>query len=199
MEVVEREVLNRASRQHQGVAAEVAPYRYSSLEEVLSGDGGALLLVLDCLQDVQNFGSLLRTAEAVGVAGVLIPERRGAPVTAAVRRTSAGAVEHLKVAQVVNLPRTLGDLKRRGYWVVGLENLPEAQDYAGLDWGGKAALVVGSEGRGMRRLVRESCDLLVRIPTVGRVNSLNAAVAGSIVLYHAWRTRNPGREVEAKG
>jgi 23S rRNA (guanosine2251-2'-O)-methyltransferase len=198
VEVVEREVLSRASRHHQGVAAEVAPYRYSSLNGILQAFEGerasGLVLVLDCLQDVQNFGSLLRAAEAVGVAGVIIPARRAAQVTAAVRRTSAGAVEHLKVARVTNLARALDELKEKGFWIVGLENLPQAQDYADLDWRGKMALVVGSEGQGIRRLVRERCDILARIPMQGRIGSLNAAVAGSIVLYHAWRAQGQGSE-----
>ncbi len=198
VEMVEREALSRASRQHQGVAAEVVPYRYSCLNEILQateeGMSPALLLVLDCLQDVQNLGSLLRTAEAVGVAGAIIPARRAAHVTAAVRRTSAGAVEYLKIARVTNLARTLGELKEKGFWIVGLENLPEAQDYAALDWQGKMALVVGSEGQGIRRLVREQCDILARLPMQGWISSLNAAVAGSIVLYHAWRARSQGTE-----
>jgi 23S rRNA (guanosine2251-2'-O)-methyltransferase len=178
---------------HQGVAAEVGAYPYSDVEAMLrvTKERGEqpLLLLLDCLQDPQNFGALLRTAEAVGVHGVIIPRRRAAAVTPAVVNASAGAVEHLLVARVTNLVRAMDSLKATDVWVVGLEDVPEAQLYHQADLNVPLALVVGSEGEGMRRLVRERCDFLIRLPMRGRIGSLNASVAGSIALYEIWRQR----------
>ncbi len=181
---------------HQGVALEAAPYPFAALEDVLAQAGRRgeppFLLLLDHLQDPQNLGSLFRTAEAVGVHGVIIPKRRAAGVTPAVSHTSAGAVEHLAVVQVANLPQTISKLQQEGVWVVGLERTPEARPLDEVDLTGPLALVVGSEGKGLSRLVRERCDWLVMLPMRGRVTSLNAAVAGSIVLYTAWRARERG-------
>ena len=178
---------------HQGVAAEVEPYPYSDPEEMLKvaeerGES-PLLLLLDCLQDPQNLGTLLRTAEAVGVHGVIIPKRRAVAVTPAVVNASAGAVEHLLVARVTNVVQAMDRLKAANVWVVGLEDVPEAQLYHRADLNIPLALVVGSEGGGMRRLVRERCDFLIRLPMRGRIGSLNASVAGSIALYEIWRQR----------
>ncbi|MEA3459527.1 MAG: 23S rRNA (guanosine(2251)-2'-O)-methyltransferase RlmB [Chloroflexota bacterium] len=178
---------------HQGVAAEVSPYPYVDLEDILAAPEEKrevpLLLLLDCLQDPQNLGTLLRTAEAVRVHGVVIPHRRTASITPAVVNSSAGAVEHLLVARVTNLVRTMEKLKERGLWIVGLENVPEAKAYHEVDLNVPLALVVGSEGRGMRRLVRKACDFLIRLPMRGQVGSLNAAVAGSIALYEVQRQK----------
>ncbi len=182
-----------AAMPHQGVAAEVSPYPLVSLEALITraAERGEppLLLALDSVQDPQNVGSLLRTAEAVGVHGILIPQHRAAPITPAVSRASAGAVEHLLVAAVTNLRRALEDLKRQGLWIVGVEHHPHAQDYRTADLAGPLVLVVGSEGRGLGRLILEACDWLVFIPMRGQVSSLNVAVAGSLVLYEVWRRR----------
>jgi len=190
---VERRQLDEISSNHQGVAAEVSPYPYVDWKAILAAIERSrempLLLLLDCLQDPQNLGSLLRTAEIVGVQGVVLPKRRAVGVTPAVVNASAGAAEHLRVARVTNLVRAMEELKRRDVWVVGLENVPQAQPYHRVDLNLPLALVVGSEGQGMRRLVRERCDLLIKLPMRGRINSLNAAIAGSIVLYEAWRQR----------
>jgi len=178
----------------QGVIARVSGYPYAEVDDLLAvaHERGEppFLLALDSLQDPQNVGSLLRTAEVVGVHGVILPERRAVGVTPAVSRASAGAVEWLRVAMVTNLARTLDALKEAGIWVVGVEDLPEAKDYRRVDLNMPVALVVGSEGRGTRRLVTEKCDLLVRIPMRGHINSLNVSVAGSLVLYQAWNARN---------
>jgi len=188
---VERRELDKIADRHQGVVAEAGEYEYASLEEILTAaeERGEkpFLLILDCLQDVQNFGSLLRTAEAVGVHGVIIPKRRAVGVTAAVRKASAGAVEHLRIARA-NLARTIAALKEKGLWVIGLDMAGE-QSYDEADLDIPLAIVVGGEGQGLSRLVRENCDFLVRLPMCGQVSSLNAAVAGSIVLYEAWRRR----------
>ncbi len=195
---VPRQTLDRlaGTTHHQGVAALAAAYPYSSVAEILAEAGRRgeepLLLVLDSIQDPQNFGSLLRTAEAVGAHGVIIPKHRAAGLTAGVAKASAGAIEHLRTAQVTNLPRALVELKEQGVWVVGLDMAGErAFDEADLAL--PIALVVGSEGKGLGRLVKEKCDFTVRLPMRGQVASLNAAVAGAIVLYEAWRQRVRGQ------
>ena len=180
---------------HQGVVAEVAEYRYAELADLLARATRAgerpLILLLDSIQDPQNLGALIRTAEAVGAHGVVIPRHRAAGVTPVVVKASAGAVEHLPVARVTNLGRAIEELKERGIWVVGLDaSAPKSYDE--FDYAAPLALVVGAEGTGLGRLVAERCDLLVRLPMRGHVASLNAAVAGSIVLYHAWRSRERG-------
>jgi 23S rRNA (guanosine2251-2'-O)-methyltransferase len=200
---VRRQELDRlgGALEHQGVAAQVSEYPYVDLAQLLAfasaQQEAAFLLVLDCLQDPQNVGSLLRTAEAVGVHGVIMPTRRAVGITPAVSRASAGAVEHLRVAQVSNLAQALEALKARGTWVVGLESRPSLPDYRSADLNMPLALVVGSEGYGMRRLIAEKCDLLLRLPMRGHVGSLNVSVAGSILLYHSWNARQ-GRPTGAE-
>lgn len=188
-----REKLEKVSggANHQGLAAEVSPYPYAEFDSLPSARPGEtpLLLLLDELQDPQNLGSILRTAEAIGANGIIIPERRAVGVTPAVVHVSAGAAEHLRVARVKNLVRAIESLKERRIWVFGLENVPDAQIYTQADLAVPLALVIGSEGTGLRRLVREKCDLLLRLPMRGRVSSLNAAVATSIVLYEVLRQR----------
>lgn len=178
---------------HQNVALEVDSYPYSTLPEILERAKQAsekpLLLILDVLQDPQNMGTLLRTAEIVGVQGVLLPLRHTATITPAVVSSSSGACEHLMIAQV-NLAQAISQLKKDSIWVVGLENKPQAYSPDQVDLDCPLALVVGSEGKGMRPLVAASCDFLLRIPMRGQINSLNAAVAGSIALYFAWQARH---------
>ncbi len=157
-----------------------------------SQDEAPLFLLLDLLKDPHNVGSLLRSAEAVGVQGVVIQQRRAVDITPTVVHTSVGAVEHLKIAQVTNLVRAMEWLKDQRVWVAGLEAVRGAQPYDEADLSGALALVVGSEGKGMRRLVRERCDFLVDLPMHGQVASLNASVAGSVVLYEALRQRRAG-------
>jgi len=188
-----RELDRRAGDHHQGVVAEAEPFAYAHPDDLLTAaeehSEPTLLLALDSLQDPQNFGTLLRTAQAVGTHGVLVPEHRAVGVTPAVSNASAGAVEHLRVARVTNLARALGQLKSRGVWVYGLAVDAQA-DYWDVDLSGSLALVVGSEGSGLGRLVREACDVLVRIPMAeDAIQSLNASVAGSLVLYEAFRQR----------
>jgi len=181
-----RQRLDSLGVNHQGIALEASGYPYSTLQDILSLAEGRqqppLVLILDTLQDPQNLGTLLRTAEAAGVHGLLLPLRRAAGVTPAVVHASAGASEHLLVAQV-NLAQGIAALKEAGLWVIGLENSQEARPLESANLDGPLALVVGSEGPGMRSLISRSCDLLVRLPMLGKVESLNAAVAGSIVLF----------------
>lgn len=189
---------------HQGVVAEVDPYPYVRLDDVLTDNlpEDALFLVLDHLQDVQNLGTLLRTAEAMGVLGVILPDRRAAEITPAAVNASAGAVEHLRIAVVHNLSQTLERLKAAGVWIAGLDAGPGAVPLAQADLKGRIALVVGAEGEGLARLVREKCDWLVSIPMYGKVASLNAAVAGSVALVAARQAQRgagsePSREAGA--
>jgi 23S rRNA (guanosine2251-2'-O)-methyltransferase len=177
---------------HQGVLAEAAPYPYVDLDQVMPAqeDTRLLYLVLDHLQDVQNVGTLLRSAEAMAVTAVLLPGRRAAEITPAVVNASAGAVEHLRIVVVGNLVQTLERLKEGGVWVVGLDAHPDAVPLGFADLSGALALVVGGEGSGLSRLVRERCDWLLTIPMYGRVASLNAAVAGSVALIAARQERN---------
>ncbi len=191
---VGRAILDQAARggNHQGIAAELPDRAEASLEEALELAQGRgeppLLLLLDHLQDPQNFGTLLRTADAAGVHGVVFPEHRAAGVTPAVVRASAGAIEHLLVINAGNLVQAIEELQRKRVWVVGLDQEAE-QPFWEMDASLPLALVVGSEGSGLSRLAKKRCDFLVRIPSRGRVASLNAAVAGSIVLYDVWRRR----------
>lgn len=189
VERVERSVLDSAGDRHQGVVAEVEPYPYSDLHSILEAvSTRALILILDQLQDPQNLGTLIRTADAVGVDGILIPKRGAAGVTPAVVSASSGASEHLRIARI-NLARAMEELKKSDVWIAGLENNTDARNIYTAELEPPLAIVVGAEGHGLRRLVRESCDYLVRIPMKGSVGSLNAAVAGSIALYESRRPK----------
>lgn len=191
---VPRHQLDSFGEKNQGVALEVSRYPYSDLNSILEAARNTnehpFLLILDLLQDPQNFGTLLRTAEAVGVHGVLIPTRRAVSVAPSVVRASSGASEHMLIAQV-NLAQAIRTIKSAGVWVIGLEGSPEARQVGEVRLDGPLALVVGSEGDGLRNLVRKSCDMLISLPMEGKIESLNAAVAGSVVLYLAKQSR-PG-------
>ena len=177
---------------HQGVMAYVAPVAYAELEDILKAaeeKGEApFLLLLDELEDPHNLGALLRTADATGVHGVLIPKRRSVPLTATVAKTSAGAIEYVPVARIGNIAQTLKKLKDKGFWVAGAD-MDGSQNYNEADLTGPLVLVVGSEGKGMSRLTKEACDFIVKMPMVGKINSLNASVAGSILMYESMRQR----------
>ena len=189
---VPRDQIDSYGTHHQGVALQVSGYPYQTLSAFFvraqKQSEDPLILILDTLQDPQNLGTLLRTAEIVGVHGVLLPFRRTATITPAVVGSSSGASEHLLIAQN-NISQSIKILKKEGVWVVGLEGSPEAELPTSIRLDGPLALVVGSEGRGMRPLVRKSCDLLLRLPMRGQVGSLNAAVAGSVALYLSWQAR----------
>jgi 23S rRNA (guanosine2251-2'-O)-methyltransferase len=174
---------------HQGIVAYTAAREYADIEDILDGAGDApFLLLLDEINDPHNLGAILRTAEAAGVNGVVIPKRRSVSLTPAVARVSAGAVEYVPVARVSNLVQTIGLLKERGLWVVGADaGAADLHWKARLD--GPLALVVGGEDKGLGRLVREKCDLLVRLPMLGRIGSLNASVAAAVMLYEVVRQR----------
>jgi len=184
---VPRSQLDGVSKVNQGVALEVAGYPYVEVADILQRAHKLaetpFILAMDHLQDPHNLGALLRTAEVVGTHGAIIPHRRAVEVTPAVVSASAGASEHLRVAQVTNLARTLKALKTEGLWVIGLASHPDAQLYHQVDLNLPVVLVVGAEDQGLSRLVRETCDLLVRLPMRGQIESLNASVAGGIALY----------------
>jgi 23S rRNA (guanosine2251-2'-O)-methyltransferase len=196
VERVSRQRLQSIDENHQGIALEASGYPYSDLQDILllaeSRHEPLFVLVLDALQDPQNLGTLLRTAEVVGVQGVLLPLRHTVTVTPAVVGASSGASEHLLVAQM-NLAQAIRELKEAGAWVVGLEGSQTAERVDQVRLDGAIALVVGGEGQGMRLLVHDSCDVLVRLPMRGQVESLNASVAGSVALYMTWQRRGFGQ------
>lgn len=176
---------------HQGVLAQVAPVQYAELEDILQvakdRNEPPFIVLLDELEDPHNLGAILRTADAAGVHGVLIPKHRSCPLSATVAKTSAGAVEHVPVARVGNLVQIIKKLKQEGLWVAAADM--DGKDYYDTDLTGPLLLIIGSEGQGVGRLVKEQCDFVVRIPMVGKINSLNASVAGSILMYEAMKQR----------
>jgi len=201
IEYVARENLTRdtSSVHHQGVMALVSPYSYWEMGELLARldqEKEIFLLVLDQIEDPQNLGSLLRTAGAVGVQGVIIPQRRAVGITAAVVKASAGISEYIPVVRVVNLARTIDVLKERGIWIVGCDATVSREIYQ-LDLRIPLALVIGSEGRGIQALVKKKCDFLVRLPMKGKVSSLNAAIAGAVAMYEVLRQRECSEAVRA--
>jgi 23S rRNA (guanosine2251-2'-O)-methyltransferase len=193
VERVPRLRLDKLSESHQGVALEVSAYPYTELEDILDNAKAAseplFVLILDTLQNPQNLGTIIRTAEAVGVHGVLIPTHRAAEITPAVVSASAGACEHMLVARL-NLAQAIVELKKADAWVVGLDENLESRKPSEVPLDGALAVVVGSEGEGIRPLVRQSCDFLLRLPMQGKIESLNAAVAGSMALYLAYLARH---------
>ena len=192
---MDRDQLDRLTRfgHHQGVAMKTTGYPYVGFDEIVaaaSADALALVVVLDHLEDPQNVGSILRTACAVGATGVVIPEDRACGITPAAARASAGGAEHVKVAHVVNLVRAIEDLKEAGLWTTGLGWGEGARRHTDIDFKGRCALVVGAEGRGLSRLVRENCDFIAELPMPGGFESLNAGVAAAVAMYEVLRQRD---------
>lgn len=169
---------------HQGVVALGAAKKYVDLDAV---EASGLVVVLDGVEDPHNLGAIVRTAHAAGAAAVVIPERRAAGITDVVAKAAAGALEHLPVVRVANINRTLEDLKKRGYWIYGLDERG-AEDYAKVEFAAPTALVLGGEGKGLHEQVRKHCDALVRIPLAGKISSLNVSVAAGVVLFE-WRRK----------
>lgn len=178
---------------HQGVILKVREYKTYDLNQLIEdneNNENSLLLILDGVVDPHNLGAILRTSESIGVNGVIIPKNNSAPLNATVAKTSTGAIELIPVAKVVNLTTTITKLKEAGYWIVGAE-AKESVDYRSVDYSGKIALVLGSEGYGISRLVLENCDYRVRLPMLGKITSLNVSVATGILLYQVYNNRNP--------
>lgn len=171
---------------HQGIILDVMDYQYYNLKDILN-DGTQFVLILDHLEDPHNFGAIIRTSEAALVDAIIIPQDREVQVNATVMKTSAGALTRMKICRVTNLVQAIKKLKENGFWVIG--TAMEGDDYRQIDYSGKVALVVGNEGHGMSRLVRESCDFVASIPMYGEVNSLNASVATGIMIYEVVRNR----------
>lgn len=190
----EKQTMDKMSvtRNHQGFIAQIAAHEYVDLDNILSEceklQKQPFLLLLDGLKDSYNLGSVLRIADAAGVDGIVIPKHRSVGLDANVAKASAGAIEHVKVAKVTNLSDTIENLKEKGFWIIGTKHDGELS-YDKVDYKGKIAIVTGSEGEGMRKHVENKCDFLVKIPSKGKVNSLNAAVATGIIVYEAFRQR----------
>jgi 23S rRNA (guanosine2251-2'-O)-methyltransferase len=174
---------------HQGVVAFTASASYVDADEIVPVGATALLLLLDGVEDPRNLGAVLRAAECAGIDGVVIPERRAVGLTETVAKSSAGAIEHVKVAKVANLNRYIEQLKKKDIWVVGT-SVSTDMDYTQWDWTRPTALVLGSEGSGLHRLVAENCDALVKIPMYGKIDSLNVSVAAGVLLFEARRQRS---------
>ncbi|ASS87513.1 23S rRNA (guanosine(2251)-2'-O)-methyltransferase RlmB [Geobacillus stearothermophilus] len=179
---------------HQGVIAQAAAYRYYEVDDLFARaarrEEAPFFLILDEIEDPHNLGAIMRTADAVGAHGLIIPKRRSVGLTPTVAKASTGAIEHVPVARVTNLARTIDELKERGVWVAGTD-ADAKDDYRFLDGTMPLALVIGSEGKGISRLVREKCDFLFRLPMRGHVTSLNASVAASLLMYEVYRKRYP--------
>lgn len=185
---VEKHDLDRlVDGNHQGIVFKVDDYKYVDIDSLLIKEN-PLLVILDHLEDPHNFGAIIRTCEAAGVDGIIIPKNRTVEVNSTVMRTSVGALDNVKITQVTNLKNTINYLKKKGFWIVGTDM--DGTDYTKIDYTGKIAIVTGSEGFGMSRIVRESCDFIATIPMKGKINSLNASVATAIVVYEAIKGRN---------
>jgi 23S rRNA (guanosine2251-2'-O)-methyltransferase len=184
---------------HQGVVAVTSAKQYNDLDDVVAGKRGqfSLVVVLDGIEDPHNLGAILRTADAAGADGVVIPERRAAGVTATVTKASAGASEHLPIAKVTNIGRTLEELKSKNLWIVGLDERAP-QNYDSLDYKMDCAIVLGAEGKGLHELVRKKCDFLISIPMLGKVPSLNVSVAAGVMLYEIVRQRQKKETADSK-
>ncbi len=172
---------------HQGIILYIEDFKYRPIEEFIDRDN-SVVVILDHLEDPHNLGAIIRTCEAAGVDGIIIPKDRSVEVNSTVMKTSAGALENVKIAQVVNLKQTIDKLKSNGFWIVGTD-LDNSTDYREIDYSGKIGLVIGSEGFGMTKNVKDSCDFIAKIPMYGKVNSLNASVAAGIMIYEVIRSK----------
>jgi len=189
------------ARGHQGVIAEAAPHSYADLDDVLERAAKMgqppLLLILDGITDPNNLGSIIRTAECAGVHGIILPKRRSVGLTPVVAKVAAGAAEYIPIIRVTNLTRTIQDLKKAGVWIAAADPAGDTY-YDRYDYSEATAVVIGSEGEGISRLVRENCDSIIKIPMYGEINSLNAATAASLVVFHAARKREEAGVISAK-
>lgn len=181
-----RDMDKKVSGLHQGIILEVEDYKYSNLEDIISNEE-SLIVMLDHIEDPHNFGAIIRSCEAAGVDGIIIPNDRSVLVNATVIKTSVGTVEKSKIVKVTNLNNTIKILKDKGYWIYGTDM--NGEDYTKLNYKGKTCIICGNEGNGMSKLVRENCDFIASIPMKGEVNSLNASVATAIVLFEAVKQR----------
>ncbi|CAN7601034.1 23S rRNA (guanosine(2251)-2'-O)-methyltransferase RlmB [Rossellomorea sp. LjRoot5] len=192
--VPKKKIEQMVSENHQGVVASVAAYQYAELDDLFQKAAqkgeDPFILILDELEDPHNLGSIMRTADAAGAHGIIIPKRRAVGLTSTVAKSSTGAIEHIPVARVTNLSRAVDELKERGVWVAGTDAKGKL-DFRQLDGTLPIGLIIGSEGKGMSRILRDKCDFLVQLPMIGHVTSLNASVAASILMYEVYRKRHP--------
>lgn len=172
---------------HQGIILLIDDYEYSDINELIN-DSTSFIVILDHITDPHNFGAIIRTCEAAGVNGIVIPKDRSVEVNSTVIKVSTGAIENIKISRVTNLVNTINFLKKKGFWIIGTSM--EGTNYSKIDYKGKTAIVIGNEGDGMGRLVKESCDFIATIPMIGKTNSLNASVATGIIIYEAVRQKN---------
>ncbi|MGM0754409.1 MAG: 23S rRNA (guanosine(2251)-2'-O)-methyltransferase RlmB [Bacillota bacterium] len=192
--VPKKKIEQMVPENHQGVVASVAAYQYAEIDDLFhrakqKGED-PFIIILDELEDPHNLGSIMRTADAAGAHGIIIPKRRAVGLTSTVAKASTGAIEHIPVARVTNLSRAVDELKERGVWVAGTDAKGK-QDFRQLDGTLPIGLIIGSEGKGMSRILRDKCDFLVQLPMIGHVTSLNASVAASILMYEVYRKRHP--------
>lgn len=191
---VPKKKLDQLGNNHQGVAASIAAYEYAELDDLFENakknDEAPFFILLDELEDPRNLGSIMRSADAVGCHGIIIPKRRSVQLTQTVAKASTGAIEHIPVVRVTNMSQTIDTLKEKGVWMIG-SDASAKQDYREIEYDLPLALVIGSEGKGMSRIVTEKCDFLIRLPMRGSVTSLNASVSASLLMYEVYRYRFP--------
>ena len=169
---------------HQGIILDIEDYNYCYLDKIINSN---IIVILDHLEDPHNFGAIIRTCEAAGIKGIIIPKDRSVKVNATVMKTSVGTIENVDICMVSNLVSAIKTLKENGFWIIGTDM--EGTDYTKIDYSGKIALVIGNEGKGLSRLTKENCDFIAKIPMYGKVNSLNASVAAALVIYEAVRNK----------
>lgn len=187
IKLVDKKYLDKlVTKNHQGIIVEVDDYKYSNLDEIINGEN-PLVVILDHLEDPHNLGAIIRTCEAFGITGIIIPKDRSVEMNDTAIRVSAGAAYNMKITQVTNLVSTMKEMQKKGFWIVGTDM--HGDDVSTIDYKGKTAIVIGSEGSGMTRLVRETCDFIAEIPMDGKINSLNASVAAGIVIFEATKNR----------
>ncbi|NLY78802.1 MAG: 23S rRNA (guanosine(2251)-2'-O)-methyltransferase RlmB [Lysinibacillus sp.] len=190
--VPKKKIDQLSSENHQGIVASVAAYKYAHLDDLFESanrkNEDPFFIILDELEDPHNLGSIMRTADAIGVHGIIIPKRRSVGLTATVAKASTGAIEHVPVCRVNNLSQTVDELKKRGLWIAGTD-AKGTVDYRKMDANLPLAIIIGSEGKGMSRILKEKCDFLYNLPMVGHVNSLNASVAAALLMYEVYRKR----------
>ncbi|MDY3800705.1 MAG: 23S rRNA (guanosine(2251)-2'-O)-methyltransferase RlmB [Bacilli bacterium] len=187
VKIVKKYELDKMTKEnHQGIILKVNDFKYSDLDSFTKKDD-SLVVLLDHIEDPHNFGAIIRTCEAANVDGIIIPKNRSVDVNSTVIRTSVGATEYVPVAQVTNIKSTIDKLKKDGYWIVGTDM--NGTNYSQIDYKGKTCIIIGNEGSGMARIVRENCDFIAEIPMKGKINSLNASVAAGIIIYEAVKQR----------
>lgn len=175
---------------HQGIVAEIEDFKYSNLDSVIRDRDNCKLIILDHLEDPHNFGAIIRTCEAAGIDGIIIPNKRSVEVNPTVIKTSVGAISNIPIIMVSNINMTIDNLKKEGFWIVGTDM--NGENYTSIDYSGKTAIVIGNEGNGMSDLVRKNCDFIASIPMIGKINSLNASVAAGIMIYEVVRQQMKG-------